>query len=266
MDNNNQNNQVQQQTTEPAQDPRLIQPEIIGELRKEKIGKPVLVIELFLLFGIVFASLPFINSQLTDENSMLYKFLHGEGLGGGGTVVTTQQPGNTEEEYLNGNEVNLLQSDSKIRFKNIILKDIQVNNNSISLTMYALTGTVNLDLSEYYLEVQSTSGNIIIGLKLTGEFDNVETPVVLDAGKVTFNSTMSYQGRIVEMKDSDYPSADLIADELGYAQMVCKKGTRIITYGFKNDYLIKINDEETVKSSNKDYIFFIPSDSNYSIK
>ena len=49
MGENNQNNNqnVQPQTNE--QDPRLIQPEIIGELRKEKIGKPLIVIELFLL-------------------------------------------------------------------------------------------------------------------------------------------------------------------------------------------------------------------------
>ena len=128
MEDNNQNNQVQQEPTQPAQDPRLIQPEIIGELRKEKIGKPILVIELFLLFGIVFASLPFINGQLNDENSFLYKLIHGQGFGGG-TVVTTTKPVTPGEEYLDGKELNLLQSDSKIRFNNIILKDIQINNN-----------------------------------------------------------------------------------------------------------------------------------------
>ena len=248
----NKNNQVQQTTQEPAQDPRLIQPEIIGELRKEKIGKPILVIELFLLFGIVFASLPFIHGQLNDENSMLYKLVHGEPIGG--TVVTTTKAATPGEEYLDGTKLNLLQSDSKIKFKNFVLKDFKINNNSISVVLFALSGTVNLNESEYYLEVSSTSGNILASLKLMGEIDNVEVEKVLDTGKVSFNNTLSYQGRIVEMKDNDYPEVSLSQDELGNAAMVCKKNNRKITYAFKNSYLVKINDEETAKSSDSNYI------------
>lgn len=253
MEDNNQNNQVQQQAEQPAQDPRLIQPEIIGELRKEKIGKPILVIELFLLFGIVFASLPFINGQLNDENSFLYKLIHGQAFSGTPTVTTTKAiiPG---EEFLDGTKLNLLQSDTKVKFKNIVLKNFQINNNSISLTMYALSNNVNLNESEYYLEVTSSSGNIVIALKLTGELDNVEQNVSLDAGKVSFNNTLSYQGRIVEMQEKDYPEADLAKDELGNASLACKKGTRVIVYYFKNDYLVRIYDEDNVNSSTKDYI------------
>ena len=252
MEDNNQNNQVQQTTQEPAQDPRLIQPEIIGELRKEKIGKPILVIELFLLFGIVFASLPFINSQLNDDNSFLYKLLHGQGFGG--TVVTTTKQSITGEEYLDGTKLNLLQNDSKLKFKNFVIKDIQINNNTIGITIFALSSTVNLNESEYYLEVTSSSGNLIIALKLTGVIDNVEQSITLDAGKTTFNNTLSYQGRIVEMKENDYPDAGLTKDELGNAALVCKKNNRLLTYSFKNDYLVMINDEDSVKSSNKDYL------------
>lgn len=253
MEDNNQNNQAQQTTQEPAQDPRLIQPEIIGELRKEKIGKPILVIELFLLFGIVFASLPFINNQLNDETSFLYRLVHGQ-LSSGGTVVTTTQPVNTGEEYLDGTKLNLLQSDSKIRFKNLVIKNIEIKNNSISLIMYSLGGTINLSETEYYLDVTSSSGNILFSFKLMGEVDSVEKSVTLDAGKTSFNAKLSYQGRIIEMTDNDYPEVDLAQDELGNAQIVCKKDKRLLTYSFKNGYLTGIHDEDSAKSSSKDYI------------
>ena len=56
------------------------------------------------------------------------------------------------------------------------------------------------------------------------------------------------------MQEKDYPDAELAKDELGNAQLVCKKDKRMLTYSFKNDYLVMINDEENVKSSDKDYL------------
>ena len=45
------------------------QPITLGELRKEKIGRPVLVLEMLVLFIIVLIALPIVNNMLNDENS-----------------------------------------------------------------------------------------------------------------------------------------------------------------------------------------------------
>ena len=70
MQDKNQNNIEETSYTNP----RDVEPVVIGELRKEKIGRPMIVIELAVLFVIVLVGLPMINSMMNDENSVLYKF------------------------------------------------------------------------------------------------------------------------------------------------------------------------------------------------
>ena len=258
MDNNNQENLqnvvqptdevvAQETPVEEAQDPRLIHPVIIGELRKEKIGKPVMVIELFLLFGIVFAALPFIHNMLNDENSMLYRLIHPDQVINEPIIVDNPS---TPEEFLDGSQINNLNTDQKIKFKNVVLRDISLSEGTVKCTISSYSGVINLDEQEYYMDVSSQSGNVIAHVKLTGTIDNVEKQVKLEASGVQFNNSLSYQGLIKEMKDSDYPNVQLTGvDERGYGSLVCKKGNRVITYGFRNNYLVSINDTSKVITS-----------------
>ena len=55
----------------------MLFPPFASQYRKEKIGRPMIVIELAVLFVIVLVGLPMINSMMNDENSVLYKFLNG---------------------------------------------------------------------------------------------------------------------------------------------------------------------------------------------
>ena len=256
MGDNNQENlqnnvQPEENVVEPVeetQDPRLIHPIVIGELRKEKIGKPIMIIELFLLFGIVFAGLPFINNMMNDENSMLYRLLHPDAVID--TEVVVADPGEEKQEFLDGTELNLLAADSKIRFKNVVMKNFSLSQGSITCTMYSYTGTTNLDEEEFYLEISSSSGSVLTAVKLTGFIDNVEKEVTLDAYGIQFNSTLSYQGKFVEMGKDDYPKFDITSvDERGFGSVICSKDNRKITYGFQNGHLIIINDEDTVNNS-----------------
>ena len=101
MEGNNQDNK---------QDPRLIQPQIIGELKKDKIGKPMIVIELFLLFVIVLLILPMVNTMLNDENSDLYKMIYG------GTGEKPISGDVNKGEFAEGKEMNLINDDLQILF------------------------------------------------------------------------------------------------------------------------------------------------------
>lgn len=233
---------------EEQQDPRLIHAEIIGELRKEKIGKPIMVIELFLLFGIVFAALPFINNMLSDENSALYRLLHPDAVID--TPISQNNPGDEVNEFLDGSKLQLLSGESKIKYKNIILKDISLSEGTLTCTMYSYTGVVNLDDGEYYMVVSSSSGNELASIKLIGTIDNVEKQYKLRVAGIKFNNSLAYQGKIVEMTSDDYPAFQLTGvTEQGYASMICTRDDRTITYGFKNDFLISISDVDNVLHS-----------------
>lgn len=243
MEGNNQNNQ---------QDSRLIQPEIIGELRKEKIGKPLIVIELFLLFGIVFAALPMVNKAMQDENSELYKWVHQLK----GDIVTTTLP--ATETFSDASQPQLLNAETQMKYNNeLVIKDVTLVDGQIFCVMYTVNNGINLDEKDMYLEITSSSGNVLGSVKLVGEYDNVETNTTLNVSGITFNPNMSYKGKVVEMTDDLYPAVELNKDEFGYADYVCTKGSRTITYRFQNDYLIQINDLDYVKvksTNNNDYM------------
>ena len=240
MGENNQENQ----TPNEQQDPRLIQPEIIGELKKDRIGKPVMVIELFLLFGIVFAALPFIYTELNDENSKIYKWLYPNDIP---SDVISDDPNKSENEFTDGSQQNLLQPDTKMRYESIVMKNITIGYGKIMCTMYAYTGEINLDERDLYLEISSTSNQVLGSIKLVGTLDNVEKEVELEAFGISFNSDLGYLGRIVEMEEEDYPDIEFTdIDMNGFAKLACTRNTRTITYNFQNNYLYKIEDEDHV--------------------
>ena len=249
MEENNQENvQPQVQQTE-TQDPRLIRPEIIGELRKEKIGKPIMVIELFLLFGIVFAGLPFINSQLNDENSKLYQIIHNKGAS---VIVATTTTKVSDSEYADGSKNNIISSDLKMKFDSVIVDNISLSNDGLKCNVSAYNGVINLDEKDMYIELSSSSGAKVTAFKLYGKVDNVAKEYKLKASKFQYNTSMGYQIKMVKMTDDDYPDvtySGFIPDANGYASFICSKDTRKITYKFKNSYLIHIVDEDKIVQS-----------------
>ena len=246
MEDNNQNNNQSNQV-----DSKNIQPEIVGELRKEKIGKPLIVIELFLLFGIVFAALPLVNKALQDENSELYKIVHQLK----GEVIETTLP--ATETFSDATEPQLLNAETQMKYKNLVIKDVTLGNGNIKCVMYSLGNELNLDEKELYLEISSSSGNLLSAVKIVGEYTEIPTNTTLDVSGISFNPNMSYKGKVVEMTDDDYPAVELDTDEFGYVDYKCTKDTRTITYRFQNGYLVLIEDLDYVKfksSNDNEYI------------
>ena len=250
MEGNNNNTPTQEQ-----QDPRLIQPEIIGELRKNKIGKPILVLELFLLFGIVFTSLPFINNMLNDENSKLYQIINGKTTK---LATTTTVKSEEDGEFYDGSKLTPLQTGVAMRYKDVVIKDIELRAGTLKCIIYAYTGIVDLDKENYFLEISSSSGNVLGAIKLNGKYDNVEQEVELETNSVSFNASYGYQGKVVEMSDDDYPDFTFTdIDKKGYATLTCTKASRTISYRFQNNFLVSFIDEDyqtTREKSTDDYI------------
>ncbi len=243
-----QNSKVTDQTS--YVDPRTIEAEIIGELRKDKIGRPILVVQMFIIFGIVLISLPIFTSLLNNPSSFLYKMFNSNGISDAPVTPSDDK----REEFLNGGVEQQLASSTNMKFENIVMRNFTLNGNYLNCEMYSYNGVLNLDKENYFLEIYSSgSKNKIASVKLVGSFDNQVQKVSLTANQLSFNGNYSYVGKIVEMKDADYPSYTVPSDESGVGSMICSMDGRSIEYTFKNNYLIGIKDNvKVVLSEQKD--------------
>lgn len=214
--------------------------EVIGELRKDKIGKPILVVEIAVLFLVVLIGLPIVSSMLDNENSMLSKLLN-KNTGGTPIPVTTQA-----SEYANGGTLQVLKSTTKMKFQNIIMSDFSLSNSNLTCKISSYNGEINLDEMDAYLEIYSSSNTLLGALKLTGSYDFQEKEVVLQNINLHFNNEYSYTGKIVLMKEDDYPAIELSTDESGIGSFKCTKDNQTIEYIFKNQYLIQLKDREKI--------------------
>lgn len=236
----NTNQEEQQNTNNPSLASQMVDAEVIGTLRKDKIGKPILVLEIGLLFALVFIALPIVNEQLNDPNSTLYALIYGAA-----PVVNVPAP--KAPEFSDGGAEQALTSATKMKKNNIVMENFVLSSNSLKCNMYSYNGVLNLDEEEYYLEIYSSSSNKLAAIKLTGTFDAVSTPVDLSINGLSFNTGYKYLGKIVQMDESSYPNVEIPTDETGIGSFTCSLNDRILTYTFKNGYLIKIDDQQTVK-------------------
>ncbi len=216
---------------------KMAEAEVIGELRKDKIGKPILVIEIAALFAIVLVALPIVNKMMADENSTLYKLINGTPA-----AISPNPAKNTKSEFADASVQQPLVSTTKMKLENIVMQNFSLTGNSIKCQMYSYNGVINLDEKEYYLEVYSSSNSLLAAVKLTGSLDIDTKEYELTSSKLSFNSEYTYTAKIVHMKNEDYPNVTISSDESGIGSLTCTLNNSTIEYVFKNNYLIKIND------------------------
>ncbi len=238
MQDKNQNNVEETSYTNPKD----VEPVVIGELRKEKIGRPMIVVELAILLIIVLVGLPMVNSMMNDENSVLYKFLNGNNSSTNNNVTTSQT-------YVDAKKEQPLLKTTSMKTGNLILKNFSLYNNTIKMTISSYNNIINLDESEYYFEILSNqNSNKIAYVKLTGTYDYQEKELEFKTN-VNFNSNITYLGKVVLMTDDDYPEYKLETDESGIGNLTCKKDDRELDYVFSSDKLISFSDTNVVKKA-----------------
>ena len=246
MNNNIQgpNNQTTNQQVEAPFDPKTVQPAVIGELRKDRIGKPILVLEMLVMFGIVLIALPLVYTIANDEKSFVYKWLHKD-------VVIVDEPEPTETKYLDGSTYQLLDTSTNMKYNGIVIQAFKLNESTINCRIFSLNEKINFDEEEYYLEIYSNSLEKIAAIKLSGVYDFTPKDTILTAGGLTFNTNFKYFGKMVKMTDATYPDITYTKNEQEIGSFVCSNNNHIIKYTFKNDYLLSI--EETYKFVKSDY-------------
>ena len=246
MNNNIQdpNSQVTTQQVEAPFDPKTVQPAVIGELRKDRIGKPILVLEMLIMFGVVLIALPIVYTIANDEKSFIYKWLHKD-------EVLVEEPSSTETKYLDGGTLQLLETSTNMKFNGIVIQAFKLNESTINCRIFSLNEKIDFDAEEYYLEIYSNSQDKIAAIKLSGVYDYTPKDTVLTAGGLTFNSNFKYFGKIVKMTDASYPDVTYEKDNREVGSFTCTNKNHIIKYTFKNDYLLSI--EDTYKFVKSDY-------------
>ena len=107
------NNNLENQNT--FEDQRNVNAEVIGELRKDKIGKPILVIEIAVLFAIVLVALPIVNRMMNDENSTLYKLINGKPS----NIISPTPNPSANSEFADASKPQPLSMSTKMKTENI---------------------------------------------------------------------------------------------------------------------------------------------------
>lgn len=240
--NDHDNQQNTQQTQESNYiDPHTVQAEVIGELRKDKIGRPVIVLEMFILFAIVLIGLPIANKLMNDQNSFLYKLFNPNN-------ALIEDPIIEEPEFVDGGELQKLDGNTSMKFDNIVLKNFSLKGTTITCDIYSFNGVLELDNNSYFLEVYSASSeNLIASVKLDGRYDNQIQRKELVAANLSINDNLKYMAKVVKMEDKDYPEVKYETNEMGIGTMSCSYNGRKLDYTFKNNYLIGFTDNVKIK-------------------
>ena len=227
-------------------DAKSVKPEVLGQLRTEKIGNPSMLIAFAAIIAIVLLLLPIASSMLQNPNSPLYKMVYGKQE----EVIKDDK----KEEFDDGSKIQELRVDSALKYGNLIIKNFTLTTGQVACEISSYNGILDLDSNDYYMNLYSSSkeDDLIGYVKLTGkDYDSTTTPVTLYNQSLKFNTTHTYYGKIIKKSgDKDYDAYDVNSDESGIGSITCKRNTREIEYVFENNYLIQINDSVREKVRN----------------
>ena len=226
-------------------DPKSVQPEVLGQLRSEKIGNPSMLIAIAAIITIVLLLLPIGSAMLQNPNSPLYKLIYG---------VQEEVEDDKVNEFEDGTVIHELRTDTVLKVGNLVIKNFVLGNGEVNCEIYSYNGILDLDNSDYYLNIYSSpeEKDLVGYVKIIGkDYDSTSTPVTLYNQTLKFNTTHTYYGKIIKKaSEADYDAYNVNSDESGIGSIICKRNTREIEYVFENNYLIQINDSVREKVRN----------------
>ena len=227
---------------EGVTDAKNLQPVTLGVLRKEKIGNPFLALELFVMLIVVVASMGSVTESLVNPNGFLHKLVY--------KSTGVEIPGDDSEKTLtelNIQNIQKLTDEYVFKYGDLYLRGIKITDDYLEGIMYTKGDKqIDLDNKEYYLVIypgsEKIDGSEVGAFKFVGLASSVEESFKYSLANVKFNSTMPYYGVMTDMDGAEYPKKELTPDAFGKANLVCTNEERTLTYTFKNDYLISLND------------------------
>lgn len=213
-----------------------LMPQVIGTIKKKKnnIGRVIII---FIAFLIAILYLPeitvFFNNTFGLHTAPTIKDNNDDDK----TPSKDSEEKPVEEKAVY-HEITPSLEISEDNFK---LNTFQLVNGNLSFNIVNSTDA-SLDLSKtnYFMETYNENSTLLERYK-------VDLGVLGAKKTETITINMSKDGVkyivFASKTVDDYPVMELPKDELGYANITCKKDYRTLTYNFKNDELVKVKDE-----------------------
>ena len=219
------------------------EPIVLGQVKKGKTGKPLLVLIIFLFIGAFLILLPLINNyfegydiiELIKDGELISfiqnheQYVNNSKEEKDSSTTTTNSKKNEDPVLINPKTV--------IEYNNFTISNFNLYETNIEFTINTTTN-INFDKSNYYLILTKDLEKITI--KLTGEVTGSKAYNFNFINKLSTN--IEVKGYIDEIKASDYTSFNLISNELGIASLTCKKGSETLIYKFNNNNLKSIEE------------------------
>ena len=220
----------------------------VGTIKTSKYSLLKLML-IILSFSLVIFFLPEIGNIYTKLTKKNYN--------NNNIIVPKNKPEKEEknEEEPEKEETNkyiYLTDTKEIEFDKLLFENIQYSNNNISFDIINNDeSTVNLKTKNIFFEVYNDKifvqrymliGNIASKEKLSFSF-----PV----------NNLINSFNIVEISDKDYEIYDKTPDAEGNSNLICENETEKITYNFKNDKLVSLNDEISMNFSLQTYSYYL---------
>ncbi len=215
----------------------------LGELKKEKTSKPLLVIFIFGVVITITILIPVINDSISDPDSFLgglyYKVFNKE--------VPDNTPKGTENRVL-------LNQDTVIKHENFSLSKFDLEDDSIIYNVKSLDGTSDvLDTTSYYLELYDENQKVIKTIKLLGDITENSTNMIIVLPDMNFAKNSNYYGKILDI--TEFEEIDIPIHN-GYGVLSCTKFAEEYKYLFQNNSLKRIEHKITDNnpSDEKNYL------------
>lgn len=208
------------------------EPIVLGTLKKDKSSKPVFV---FIVLGILIASvfaIPYVEDYLQDPDTLIGKIYH---------QIFGEEKIDEEETIIPKDSLFILNNQTNIKFNNLHLTNISLNDQTITYNLKTLNNTLDLDNNNYYLEIYGSNKNLLERIKLSGNLTSSLEERTFTFQNLRFNSGISYYGKLIILKDDQYEDIILSTDESGIASITCQKSGDKYEYIFENYFLKRIN-------------------------
>lgn len=214
------------------------EPIVLGQVKKGKTGKPLLVLIIFLFIGAFLILLPLVNNyfegydiiELIKDGELISFIQNHEQY-----VNNSKEEKDTSTTTTNSkkNEVPvLINPKTVIEYNNFTINNFDLSQTNIEYTINTTTN-INFDKSNYYLILTKDLEKITI--KLTGEVTGSKTYNFKFINRLSTNIEVT--GYIEEINESDYTNFNLTNNETGIASLKCKKGSETLIYNFNNNNL-----------------------------
>lgn len=212
----------------------ILEPVVLGTVKKGKTGKPILAIFIIILIGLLVYFLPVIGDYFGDK-SIIDLIKNGE-------LIDFIKNKNNQNKPTNDTNINndyiLIGNNENINTNNLIISDIALKDNVLSYDIKSTIATYDATNENLYLQIFVDKETLVYTKALDEVFTINKKSVKENVSFYKNNS--QYYAKIVNIHEEDIDDINLSTDESGLASIICTKNNDIYEYIFQKKELIEM--------------------------